>query len=251
MAPVLQVRKLLLRQVKWIVHVGVRGRIGTQLCLMTKPLCHAVSGIWSHHPSLRHCLFPKEGSDSLTPGGGSPHKSEGCRVQVGQKGTELRAQECREGRLLPRLATRSQGVRYLNRGSSGGPDSTPGGGRGVRQVRPLARALLDPEVTTPDQTNEDREAGRGQRHTARWTRTRTREAPERHQRLHSAHGSCFLSGHTGTHTPRGRQTDTEPGTHSEHKGSLRHIYAPILQVPHVPGPANSAQLISSWSLHQA
>lgn len=35
---------------------------------------------------------------------------------MGPAGTELRVQECREGRLLSRLATRRQEVRHLGRG---------------------------------------------------------------------------------------------------------------------------------------
>ena len=66
---------------------------------------------------------------------------------MGPAGTELRVQECREGRLLPRLATRRQEVRHPaesagDRGKEcqgklvgrGCTDSTTErGGRGVRQ----------------------------------------------------------------------------------------------------------------------
>ena len=43
---------------------------------------------------------------------------------MGQAGTELRGQECREGRLLPRLATRSQELGHLSRGGGEWPSST-------------------------------------------------------------------------------------------------------------------------------
>lgn len=42
---------------------------------------------------------------------------------MGQAGTELRGQECREGRLLPRLATRSQELGHLSRGGGEWPSS--------------------------------------------------------------------------------------------------------------------------------
>jgi hypothetical protein len=40
---------------------------------------------------------------------------------MGQAGPELRAQECRVGRLLPRLANRRQGVRPQTKEWKGGP----------------------------------------------------------------------------------------------------------------------------------
>ena len=42
---------------------------------------------------------------------------------MGQASTELRGQECREGRLLPRLATRSQEVGHLSRCEGEWPSS--------------------------------------------------------------------------------------------------------------------------------
>lgn len=66
---------------------------------------------------------------------------------MGQAGTELRAQECREGKLLPGLATRRQEVRHWQGvGGIGLPpggrasrrgctDSTPGWGHGRQRQK--------------------------------------------------------------------------------------------------------------------
>lgn len=140
----------------------------------------------------------------------------------GAAGTELRVQECREGRLLSRLATRRQEVMHLGqgggewpscRGSQGLPseswlerkectDSTPErgawGGRGMRQREevgqksaPLARALLALTealyMVALDQTNEDGEADKGTK-----THRETEYTPQRERNT-----QCGQSPHNG------------------------------------------------------
>lgn len=69
---------------------------------------------------------------------------------MGPAGTELRVQACREGRLLPGLATRRQEVRHPGRGCRGQSRRVPGRAGGARP------ALLSGE-------HGEAEAGGGER----------------------------------------------------------------------------------------
>jgi hypothetical protein len=71
-----------------------------------------LEGITSSLPEASACSLKKE-MIWWFPRGGPPTKAKGAG---GASRPELRAQECKEGRFLPRLATRRQEVRFQDRG---------------------------------------------------------------------------------------------------------------------------------------